>query len=257
MSSTQIVGILNITPDSFSDGGNFYSKDAAIGHIDELVKQGADIIDIGAESTRPGASPLTHEEEWVRLESVLSSLHQFSNARFSLDTRHAKTAEKAIPLGIHYINDVSGFVCSDMVSVVKNSNCQLIMMHSLTVPADQHVVMDENADVVSALLDFAQERMKQLEAQGIAKQRIVFDPGIGFGKTAAQSKAIIERVAEFKILGVPILIGHSRKSFLSQYGENRDEETLRVSEILIQQCVDYIRVHDVAAHKQLLGKIAT
>jgi dihydropteroate synthase len=141
-----------------------------------------------------------------------------------------------------------------MIAAVKNSGCQLVIMHSLTVPADKSVVMDERVDVVAALIKFASERIQELQAQGIAKQRLIFDPGLGFGKTAVQSQAIIERIAEFKTLGVPLYIGHSRKSFLSEHSGNRDEATLAVSEKLIQQGVDFIRVHDVAAHKQLLGK---
>lgn len=253
MARTQIVGILNITPDSFSDGGEFFSKEAAIAHIQLLLNQGADMVDIGAESTRPGANALTADEEWLRLEPVINALAQFPAARFSVDTRHPETVQKIIPYGIACINDVSGFSNPDMIAAVKHSDCKLIAMHSLTVPADKAVTLPQSADVIETLKDFAMNTLKKFEAAGIGQERFIFDPGIGFGKTAKQSQTIIEKVDEFKTLGMPIFIGHSRKSFLAEFSENRDDATLEMSKYLIAKQVDYIRVHDVASHRKLLN----
>ena len=251
MSNTQIVGILNITPDSFSDGGTFFTKEAAKARITALIDEGAGVIDIGAESTRPGATPLTAEQEWQRLEPIIQSL-SFPAVQFSIDTRHAQTAARLMPYAIDWINDVSGF-SPPMIDAVKNSRCKLVVMHSLTVPADKNIVIPESQDVMETVLSFAQDKIASLVKAGINADRIIFDPGIGFGKTAAQSMTIIREIARFKPLGVPILIGHSRKSFLATTGQDRDAATLAMSKFLIEQGVDYIRVHDVAAHRKLIS----
>jgi len=257
MSDTRLVAILNITPDSFSDGGVFFKPDDALAAIARLITEGADVIDIGAESTRPGATPLSAEEEWARLEPVLSQIPRFAadTIAFSLDTRHADNARKALGYGVHWINDVSGFADASMVDAVKSSRCKLVVMHSLTVPADKSVVLPESADVVEELLRFARVRLQKLEKSGISRDRMIFDPGIGFGKTAKQSLDILRRIEEFNVLGVPLLVGHSRKSFLSEYhagvSMSRDEATLEVSQLLMKQGVAYLRVHDVVAHTLL------
>ena len=250
MGNTKIMGILNVTPDSFSDGRVFFDSNAAIARIKTLIGEGADIIDIGAESTRPGATPLSPEQEWQRLSPVIQSLPSFAGGDFSIDTRHAQTARKLNY--IYMINDVSGFADPDMVSAVKNADCKLVVMHSLSVPADKNITLPESEDVMQVLIDFAEKRIAGLEKEGIQRQRIIFDPGIGFGKTAKQSLQIIREVAQLKALNVPILIGHSRKSCLSEYGDDRDAATLEVSQFLVAQGVDYLRVHDVAAHRKLL-----
>jgi dihydropteroate synthase len=250
--NTKLVGIVNVTPDSFSDGGVCFNVPSALKTITQLVSDGADVIDIGAESTRPGATPLTHEEEWIRLEPLLKNLPHLGEV--SIDTRHAETARKALEYGVHWINDVSGFASPDMVETVKNSHCKLVIVHSLTVPADKNIVLTESVDVIEELLRFARVRLSALEKAGIAHERIIFDPGIGFGKTAKQSLQVLNQVHRFKELNVPILVGHSRKSFLAKPGdsiEQRDRATLEVSRVLIEQGVDYLRVHNVAQHRQL------
>jgi dihydropteroate synthase len=253
MRESQIVAIVNVTPDSFSDGGRHYDASAAINAIANAIDDGARVIDIGAESTRPGAAPVTAEEEWARLEPVLAALPLFamSPVAFSLDTRHAQTARRGLEAGVHWINDVSGFADTAMVDTVLGYDCRLVVMHSLGVPADKTVTMPEMEDAVEALLGFAQARIAQLLAAGIAKERIVFDPGIGFGKSAMQCWAVLRRIGEFKRLGVPLLVGHSRKSFLAGHGD-RDEATIGVSQYLAQAGVDYLRVHTVKRHAQML-----
>lgn len=249
---TELVGILNVTPDSFSDGGAFFTPEVAINAIAEMAEQGADVIDIGAESTRPGATPITPEEEWKRLQPVLSALLHFPSMKFSVDTRHVETAKRALKAGAHWVNDVSGFSDAAMIAAVRDSDCRIVAMHSLSIPADKNVVLPESVDVVAELLQWAEMRFGQIEKSGIARNRIIFDPGIGFGKTAAQSLSILRDIAKFRTLGVPVMVGHSRKSFLANFGD-RDDTTLIVSHYLAQQGVDYLRVHDVAAHRQMLN----
>lgn len=250
---TDIVGIINVTPDSFSDGGEYRDAAAALRAIDAQIKEGAAVIDIGAESTRPGAIPVTPEEEWTRLAPVLEKLPQ--GVRYSMDTRHAETAKRALECGMHWINDVSGFADPAMVNAVRDTDCKLVVMHSLSVPANKNDVLPEGADPVECVLAWAQSRLASLEAGGIARWRLIFDPGIGFGKTAAQSLALLRGVTCFKMLGVPLLIGHSRKSFLAESALSRDEATLELSRELVRQGVDYLRVHDVAAHVRMVREL--
>lgn len=248
---TQLVAIVNVTPDSFSDGGVAFAPEDAARAIEKFIADGADIIDIGAESTRPGATPLTAAQEWERLSPVLELLPRFADkVQFSIDTRHAETAKKSLAKGADWINDVSGFCDLSMVAAVKDSECELVVMHSLSVPADKNKVLPASSDPVQEVLAFARKRLDALQGAGIARSRLIFDPGIGFGKTAEQSKELLQRIAEFKTLGVKLFVGHSRKSFLGV--GDRDEATLAISRHLIAQGIDYLRVHDVARHKQLL-----
>lgn len=251
--NAKIVGILNITPDSFSDGGQ---HEDALKYARKLIEDGADIIDIGAESTRPGAKSLSYDEEWERLEPVLAAIiktAKAANVKTSLDTRHHKSAVKAIRLGIDWINDVRGFCAPDMINAVKDSNVRLVMMHSLTVPADKNITIAEDKDPVAEILSWTENKLQALTAQDIDKERIILDPGIGFGKTAKQSLEIMKRIDELKKSGLEILVGHSRKSFFNlittkDFSE-RDVETIAAS-ILIAPFVSYLRVHDVAGHKR-------
>jgi dihydropteroate synthase len=247
---TQLVGIINITPDSFSDGGETFSSETALVAIKRLMEEGADIVDIGAESTRPGATPVSHEEEWERLEPVLAQLPK--GVAVSIDTRHAATARNALAYHVEWINDVSGFSAPEMIDAVKNSDCMLVVMHSLSVPADKNIVLPQDADVIHELLVFARARVGELQKAGIAKERIIFDPGIGFGKTPEQSWEIIRRIDQLKILGMPLLVGHSRKSFLGGEMHMRDQKTLEVSRDLAMRGVDFLRVHNIVMHRRLL-----
>ena len=257
MAKTQIVAIINVTPDSFSDGGANFSADKAVAAIGQAFADGADVVDIGAESTRPEATPINHEEEWARLEPVLKKYH--TGGIISVDTRHAETARKALALGVDWINDVSGFQDNEMIAAVKSSDCKLVVMHSLSVPADKSIVLPENIDVVDELIEWAKNRFTLLEKAGIQKDRLIFDPGIGFGKTPQQSQDILNRIEEFKVLGVPLFIGHSRKSFLMMEAKSnaeKDTATLAISRKLTANGVDYIRVHNVKLHRQMLEELA-
>lgn len=257
MSETKLVGIVNVTPDSFSDGGAQLDAADAVAAIDRLILEGASVIDIGAESTRPGATPVLPSEEWLRLEPVLAELERFPSAvEFSVDTRHVVTAKKSLDYGVHWINDVSGLENPDMLRLIAGSNATIVCMHSLGVPADKHKTLPPGEDVMETLFVWAEDRLRKLLAAGIESHRIIFDPGIGFGKTPQQSMQIIRDIRAFHVLGVKLMVGHSRKSFLGLPAdattEQRDHATLAVSKYLISQDVQYLRVHNVAAHKALL-----
>jgi len=248
---TQIVGIVNVTPDSFSDG---YTPEAAIAHARKLMEQGVDMLDIGAESTRPGAVEVSPEAEWQRLEPVLKAL--VGTVRLSVDTRHASTAAQALALGVDCINDVSAASNEGLINAVAEEGfCDYVLMHSLSVPADKNKVLPPEADAVSEVMEFAKKKIAWLEKKGIARARIIFDVGVGFGKTPQQSLELINRIAEFRVLGVPLYVGHSRKSFLSLFtdapAKERDELTLKFSRQLAAAGVAYLRVHNVELHRGL------
>ncbi len=253
---TQLVGILNLTPDSFS-GDGMQSADNALTHVDAMIADGAHIIDIGAESTRPGAPWVSQEEEWRRLHPVLSALgDRLKKVQFSVDTRHASTAQRAITLGVRYINDVSGAHEPDMLAAVCEQDCTLIAMHSVTVPADPRRTIAPEDDPVEVVMQWADTLLARCEKAGIPPARVVIDPGIGFGKTAEQSLLLIKNISRLKALGTPVMIGHSRKSFLSMFTDrkaaDRDPETLAISYYLASQGVEYLRVHDVKSHAAML-----
>lgn len=257
--NTKLVGILNITPDSFSDGGQYDSVAATLQAVEQMIIDGVDIVDIGAESTRPGATPLSHDEEWGRLSPILVPLIECchdAHKLVSIDTRHPQTTAKALALGADWINDVSGFENSAMIDVVKDSNCKLVLMHSLTIPADPNITLDENIDIISQLTDYFNHRYDQLKNHGISRDRIIFDPGIGFNKTHEQSIEILSRTTELKELGAEILIGHSRKSFFSCITDlnsnERDNITIAASSYLVSQSTDYLRVHNIKAHRDMI-----
>lgn len=255
---TKLVAILNITPDSFSGSPVHDAKDA-LAQVDALIADGANIIDIGAESTRPNATPLTHTQEWERLSGVVALAAQRCHDKgieLSIDTRHAETAKRALDAGADWINDVSGFASSDMIEAVKDSTCKLVMMHSLSVPVDPAVQLPERADAPAAIIEWAIARQHILDGHGIHRNRVILDPGLGFGKSARQSLDIVLRARLLESLGLDILIGHSRKSFLTLFtgapASERDDLTLAFSAMMVQMQVPYLRVHDVARHHELL-----
>ena len=249
-----LVGVLNITPDSFSDGGNFLQVKHAVKQASQLVLAGAEVIDIGAESTAPSATSITPEVEWERLAPVLTTIIAAKKdfqvtTRISVDTRHAATAQKALLAGADWINDVTGLQDPAMREVLASSAADCVVMHHVSIPASHHHVLPRDVDVMKTLLTWGKERILLLEKSGISRERIIFDPGIGFGKTYEQSLQIIRHAAAFTQLGVRVLFGHSRKSFLRQFtaspANERDIETLVLALYLAKQPVDYLRVHQV------------
>lgn len=257
----ELVGILNITPDSFSDGGLFVDSKKACEQLERLVDAGAAVIDLGAESTRPGAAAVSADEEWRRLNTVLNSaitMTAKTSVRISVDTRHPEVAQRAIESGAHWINDVTGFEDPRMQKAVADSSVDAVVMHSLGIPPSRDQVLSEDQDPVTLLLKWADSRFCELEKLGIRRDRLIFDPGIGFGKTPRQSLEILKNTHRFAALGTRVLIGHSRKSFLSIFTDKpfaeRDPETLAISLKIAQPraAVDYLRVHNVEAHTQAL-----
>lgn len=257
---TYLMGILNITPDSFSDGGKYLELDEALNHYNELLLDGADLIDIGGESTRPFSQKVSVEEEIKRVIPVIVKIREFDkNTIISIDTRNAKTAKKAVEAGADIINDISALDWdNDMIDVLKETGAAVILNHSKGTPE----VMQNNTvytDVVDEIFDYLQNKINFLIEQGIDKTKIIIDPGIGFGKTTEQNFEIINRIKEFKSLGCPILTGHSRKNFIketitSNDTENLDTATLLISEKLSSSKVDMIRVHNIKKHT-ILNKL--
>jgi 2-amino-4-hydroxy-6-hydroxymethyldihydropteridine diphosphokinase/dihydropteroate synthase len=256
-----MIGVLNITTDSFSDGGKFIDLDAALMQTENLFESGADIIDIGAESTRPGAITLTPETEWLRLQPILDAwqamwLHKNFRPKISIDTRKPETAEKLLAYKIDFFNDVTGLTDPKMLEIIKASKAKIIFMHNLGIPANSEVVLSQDADSVRVVYQWGMQQLEKLINLGIDKERLIFDVGIGFGKSAEQSFAIIKNISQFHQLSVPLLVGHSRKSFFNQFTNKpfakRDIETAAVSGFLATQKVEYLRVHNVDQNMRLL-----
>lgn len=245
----KLVGVLNITPDSFSDGGQFVDPAKALAHAEKLFDDGASLLDVGAESTRPNAQPLTPHGEWKRLEPVLPQLLRRYPGKISLDTYHPETAELALQLGDVIINDVTGMQNPRMVEVVVRHKARCIVSYlpeSDVQRAHSNAVVDD----VQQVVDWLHAKAESLIAAGLPKEKIILDPGIGFGKTPALNAALL-CVAKY-IPDFPVMIGYSRKRFL---GEHRMElePNLNAGRIAAKCGATYLRVHDVAGHKQLIS----
>lgn len=250
----QLVGIINVTPDSFSDGGNFLDPEKALKQALHLVESGAEIIDVGAESTAPHVKALSADTEWKRLEPVLANILATKDKfiitpKISVDTRFAETAQKALLMGADWINDVTGLQDVAMQEVVAQTKATCIIMHHVRIPEDRNHMLPPDQDSVALIYDWGARRIETLVKAGIAQDNIIFDPGIGFGNSADQAVQLIKHVDRFKPLGTRLLVGHSRKSFLSLFTAyapaERDIETLALSLYLARQNVDYLRVHHV------------
>ncbi|MES2998962.1 MAG: dihydropteroate synthase [Pseudomonadota bacterium] len=261
LTGSRLVGILNLTPDSFSDGGQFMSVTTALAQAEKLVFEGAEVLDIGAESTRPGAEPVLPNDEWHRLAPVLTALKDRSREWLvkpivSVDTRHYTVAEKAMDLEVDWINDVSGFVDNNMRELVAKTSVKCVVMHNLGVPADKNKVLSSHPNIAAQIVTWAEQRFHQLLLAGVDREQLIFDIGIGFGKTAQQSAFLLKNIKQFQNLACPLLVGHSRKSFLNLMTEkpyaDRDFETAMLSYQLSLQGVDYLRVHNVKQNAQAL-----
>ncbi|MFG1296789.1 dihydropteroate synthase [Xanthobacter variabilis] len=245
---TLVMGILNVTPDSFSDGGRSARPDDALVNARRLVAEGADLLDVGGESTRPGHTPVPAEQEWARLAPVLAALTAEVSVPISVDTYKAEVADKALKAGAHIVNDVWGFAHDpDMARVVAAHDAAAVVMHN-------RAEVDETLDIVQDMLAFFEIALEKAERAGVKRERIVLDPGIGFGKTFPQNLAAIRRLDELRVLGLPILLGTSRKSLIGKVIETTPAErlpgTIASNVIGIMAGVEIIRVHDVAAHVQ-------
>jgi dihydropteroate synthase len=245
-----VMGILNVTPDSFSDGGQFVRAEMAIEQALSMEAAGADIIDVGGESTRPYSDPVEVESEWQRVGPVLAGLQGQLKIPVSIDTSKAEIASRAIEAGVEIINDVTGLEGDpSMVRVARDSKAGVCAMHMRGTP---QTMQDDPSyeDVVREIGDYLRQRLEFLIQEGIERDRICLDPGIGFGKLHRHNLDLIRSVDRFHELGCPLLVGHSRKGFIAkQLGnpeKNRMAGTLGVSLALAQQGVQVLRVHDVA-----------
>ena len=243
---TAVMGILNVTPDSFHDGGEYDALDAAVDRATEMVEAGADIIDVGGESTRPGADPVPASEEIDRVVPVIEAISDLG-VPISVDTWKGAVADAALDAGADIVNDVSGLTDPEMPFVVADHDASLVLMHSHSVPVDpdSSPVYD---DVVEDVLTELGEQLLRAERAGIDRDRIVIDPGCGFGKSPAESYALIDRAAEFRALGCPVLIGHSRKSMykaIDYADDDRLTPTIAGTAIAADRGADVVRVHDV------------
>ncbi|WP_265108735.1 dihydropteroate synthase [Halosolutus halophilus] len=243
---TAVMGILNVTPDSFHDGGEYDALEDAVARAEAMVDAGATVIDVGGESTRPGADPVPVEDEIDRVVPVVERISDL-DATISIDTRKAAVAEAALEAGADVVNDVSGLEDPEMRFVVADHDAGLVLMHSIDAPVvpDREVAYD---DVVEDVIDQLSERILLAEKAGIDRDRIVVDPGIGFGKSARENFELLGRIDEFRALGCPVLVGHSHKSMYSHIGREageRREATVAASAIAADRGADVIRVHDV------------
>ena len=250
---TKIVGILNITPDSFYDGGKYLEQKDILKKTEDLIEEGADIIDIGAESTRPGATPINKDQEIARIKDSLCKIVKIAHkakVATAIDSYKYEVIKFALDNGIDMVNDQKGLETDKKVELVRSFGVPVVVMHSLTVPTDRNINLDTKVDVISQLKIWIEKKVNYLVDRGIKKESIIFDPGIGFGKTAKQNYEIIKRCQELKTPEIKIYIGHSNKGFLKILG-NQEAFTLASSVILMGKGVDFLRVHDVGSHKAL------
>lgn len=250
LAQPRVMGIVNVTPDSFSDGGKYESIDKAVEHALSLVEEGADILDIGGESTRPGATPVSLQEELKRVVPVIEQLARQANVPLSIDTYKPEVMRAAIDAGIHMVNDVRALQEPGALEIVAGSNAGVCLMHMQGTP--QTMQLDpqyENA--VTEVKAFLKERMDAAVAAGIAAERIVLDPGFGFGKRTAHNLQLLRKLQDFRELGRPLLVGLSRKSVLGQITGGdvyvRLHASIAASVISAMKGAKIIRVHDVKA----------
>ena len=242
---TAVMGILNVTPDSFHDGGRYEAREAAVAHAEEMVEAGVDIIDVGGESTRPGADEISVEEEISRVVPVVEEISDL-DALVSIDTRKAAVAEAALEAGADVLNDVSGLEDPEMRFVAAEHDVPLVVMHSIDAPVvpDRDVHYD---DVVEDVIEELEERVLLAQKAGLDREQIIVDPGLGFGKSSTESFELLGRTDEFHALGCPVLVGHSHKSMFGLLGEEEDRTaaTVAATALAAERGADIVRVHDV------------
>ena len=255
LNKTKIIGVLNVTPDSFSDGNEFLNPEKAVEHAHRLIDEGADIIDIGGESTRPGAEEISVQTEIKRVIPIIKKLH--GKVPISIDTYKAEVAEAAIQAGASIVNDISALrFDKSMINVLKiYQHIPIILMHMQGTPR----TMQKNPfyeDTIKEILFFLKERIDFCISNRISMDRILIDPGIGFGKRHSDNLLILKKLKEFHCLDVPIVLGASRKSFIGRIYDSTPQErlagSLAATALAMQHNIHFVRVHDVKEHKQLL-----
>ena len=247
-----VMGILNVTPDSFADGGKHFTFEQALTHGLEMIEEGVDIIDVGGESTRPGAERVSAEEEQRRVIPVIKALAD-KGVQISIDTMRASTARLAVEAGATIVNDVSGGAADpEMFTTVAELGCTYTLMHWRGHSKDMNS-RAQYGDVVSEVIDEVTIQLNKALEAGIKREKIVLDPGLGFAKDAEHNWEILNRIDEFVALGYPVLIGHSRKRFIGgDSPDEREEGTLAISKSLVDKGIWAVRVHSVAPHVKVL-----
>ena len=251
-----IMGILNVTPDSFSDGGQFLNKNSAIGHALKMIEEGADIIDIGGESTKPFSSPVSLDEELSRVLPVIEDLRKETDVCISIDTTKSEVANQALEMGASIINDVSAMEFDEkMIGIALKFDCPIVLMHMKGIPKN----MQENphySSLISEIITYLNARIDFVLSKGIDRKKIIIDPGIGFGKSVENNFEIINNLNQFADLGYPVMLGASRKSFigvtLDVPEDKRVEGSLAANIIGFQKGVSVFRVHDVDQTRKAL-----
>jgi len=253
-----VMGIVNVTPDSFSDGGQFADLDRAVAHALRLVEEGADLLDIGGESSRPGAQPVSLDEELLRVVPVVRALAGRTCVPLSVDTTKAEVARQALEAGAHIINDITALQNDPALpEVVRACRAGVVLMHARGTPATMQLNPTYD-DVVAEVRDFLKARLQAVSDLGIAGQQVVLDPGIGFGKTPSHNWQLLARLEELGQLGRPICLGVSRKGFLGRLLNRPVEQRLAgglavVCHALVRRAVQVLRVHDVAATRDAVA----
>ena len=249
------MAIINATPDSFYDGNLQNTTAALLVRAEQFIREGAHILDIGGESTRPGSAPVDEATERARAIPLIKILHQeWPGLTLSLDTTKLAIAEEGLKNGVQIVNDVSGQPTPDLFKLVRKFNAKLVLMHTRGTPKTMQQNTDYK-DVVREVKDFLDEKISQALSAGLTKEQLIIDPGFGFAKTRAQNYELLKNLHEFKMLGVPLLVALSRKSFLSTPGDSpkdRLPQTLAAHFIALQQGADILRVHDVQVTRKML-----
>lgn len=254
-----IMGVLNVTPDSFSDGGQFYAKGAALQHAEKLVQEGADIVDVGGESTRPGAQSVSLQEEMDRVLPIVEAIQSTVQTRISVDTRKFEVAREAVRAGASIINDISGGSDVRLLELMRQSQATLVMMHMRGNPENMQVEPTYPKGVTSEVRAFLAERVRAFREAGISKDRLWVDPGIGFGKTLPHNLELLHSLKDLSAVGGRLVIGTSRKSMFAALSgdpklpiEAREPGTLATNLWAYAQGASVFRVHDVLAFKRAL-----
>jgi len=253
---TAVMGVLNVTPDSFHDGGRHADLDDAVAGVERMVAAGVDVVDVGGESTRPGAEPVPVDEEIDRVVPTIEAIQSVpavgsGDVLVSVDTRKPAVAEAALDAGADIINDVTGLEDPEMRAVVADADCPVIVMHSLDAPVDPDAD-PEYDDVVAEVIDSLRERLALADTAGIDRDRVIVDPGLGFGKSPAEDFELLARCGEFAALGCPVLVGHSHKSLYGAVGrdaDDREHATVAGTALAADRGADIVRVHDVAENR--------
>ncbi len=258
--STRIMGILNVTPDSFSDGGQFHKEKSALDQAEALIAAGADILDIGGESTRPFAEPVSPDEELSRVIPAIKGIRKNHSIPISIDTTKAAVAREALAAGANIINDVSALNKDPlMLQLVRETSVPLIIMHMKGTPETMQLA-PQYKNVIEEILGFFKERLDWLTSEGVDRERIIIDPGIGFGKKLEHNLSILKHLERFSDLGTKVLLGHSRKRFIGDITglevTQRDLPTAVISALSLNKNISIVRVHDVFATKKAL-EVAT